>query len=209
MDTAYSDGLSFIRASMERYNISLREISESVGVDRRTLRAALNGGQVTEARLEAVKRAVSFFRDRHGESIPMLGKIPAGVPFNVDDAVAEKYIAGYGLKSSTHFAVTVRGDSMAPDIQDGDYVILRKFDVRLPAKDDGPTSFDAVARFSGRVCAVLLNGESTLKRLEITRRNDDYQLILRPGNPAHPVRVIGPADELVIQGEMCRLIRNV
>ena len=86
-------------------------------------------------------------RDRF---IPILGTVPAGVPIEAIEDV-EEYIDIYPrfVKHGELFALRVKGDSMEPDIQNGDIAIVEKQDF-----------FE-----NGEVCIVMVNGEeATVKK---------------------------------------------
>lgn len=123
-----------------------------------------------------------------GQGVPLVGSIPAGP---LSDALEhpEGYLAlPFGPE---HFALRVKGDSMAEPIQDGDVVILR----RTPEFR------------SGEVCAVRVNGdEATLKYVE-RYQGDASLLLLRPHNPVYdPVEV--SAQETFIAGVYRGLLRG-
>ena len=120
--------------------------------------------------------------------VPLVGSVPAGP---LSDALEhpEGYLnLPFGPE---HFALRVKGDSMAEPIQSGDVVILR----RTPEFR------------SGEVCAVRVNGdEATLKYVE-RYPTDASLLLLRPHNPAYdPVEV--PAEETFIAGVYRGLLRG-
>lgn len=143
--------------------------------------------------------------------IPIMGEIPAGNPTWTDGQTEpldtfpgdehDRRVGAFGLR--------VCGHSMAPRYLPGDLLILRSTQIGLPVKDPSrPTpraTFDALA---GRSVAVLVNGEATLKRLEIEPiKGGDYLLHFKPINPEYPTITIGDDDTALIQGEVYRLIR--
>lgn len=125
---------------------------------------------------------------RAARGVPLLGSIPAG-PLEGALEHPEGYLAlPFG---PDHFALRVKGDSMAEPIQNADVVILR----RTPEFR------------SGEVCAVRVNGdEATLKYVE-RYQGDASLLLLRPHNPAYdPVKV--SAKETFIAGVYRGLLRG-
>lgn len=103
--------------------------------------------------------------------IPVLGKVPAGVPIEAVEDVIEHVplsadLAGDGYD---YFGLCVRGDSMFPEYRDGDIVVLR-------AQPTAETGDD--------VLAYIGDGDATLKRFALL----DDGIQLRPVNPAYPVR---------------------
>jgi repressor LexA len=90
-------------------------------------------------------------------------------------------------RTARAFALKVRGESMiGANICDGDVVIL---EVKEPRSKD--------------IVAALIDGETTLKRYVV----DKGQPYLRAENPSFPDLI--PANELIIQGVMQALIRQV
>ncbi|MEO0608556.1 MAG: transcriptional repressor LexA [Pseudomonadota bacterium] len=123
-------------------------------------------------------------------SIPVLGRIAAGVPItaiqNEVDRVTppEEY-----ADSDAHYALEVKGDSMIDaGILDGDIVILRR--------TDSANSGDIVV-------ALIDDEEATLKRL---RKKGD-SVALEAANPAYETRIFGP-DRVRVQGQLVALIRK-
>lgn len=97
--------------------------------------------------------------------VPLLGTIPAG-PLSEALPNAEGHLPLPGL-GERHFALRVRGDSMADLIQDGDAVVLER---DQPARD-------------GLICAVRVDDDdATLKYLV---RDGPGHVRLRAHNPAY------------------------
>lgn len=86
--------------------------------------------------------------------IPILGSIVAGTPLEaITDIEGYEEITPRMAAQGSHFALRVRGDSMAPDIKDGDVVIVRK-------QSDVDT---------GDIAIVLVNGcDATIKQIKKT-----------------------------------------
>ncbi len=119
--------------------------------------------------------------------IPVLGNIPAG-PLSEAILEADSYLPLSGFHED-HFALRVRGDSMADLIQDGDVVL---FDKRKQIER------------SGQICAVRVEeSEVTLKYLDKT--SEGY--ILRPHNPLYPTVEV-PFKNVTIEGIYMGLLRG-
>ena len=101
-----------------------------------------------------------------GAKIPVLGKVPAGVPIEaVEDIIDEiELTATMANDRHDYFALLVSGNSMYPEYMDGDIVIVRK-------QDTAETGDDVVAYVNGY--------DATLKRLVRSMRG----ITLRPLNP--------------------------
>lgn len=123
--------------------------------------------------------------------IPVLGTVPAGIPIEAIENI-EEYIDIYPrfVKHGELFALRVQGDSMEPDLRNGDIVVIEK----------------QVFVDNGDIAVVRVNSEDvTLKRVKLTTKG----LMLIPSNPAYdpvffdsdqvatlPVTIIGKVIEL-------------
>lgn len=120
--------------------------------------------------------------------VPLFGEIAAGVPVG-SYPEPEAYLALRGRPD--HFALRVRGDSMADRIEHGDVVLLQ----RTPPQR------------SGEICAVRVGeDETTLKYLE-WRGAEPSRYRLRPHNPAYPTLGVS-AEELHVDGVFRSLLRG-
>lgn len=159
-----------------------------------------------------VKNSPGWDGDRIA-GIPIYGEIPAGTLHLVEPDSIIGLVPMTDLDPEKYFAVRVRGASMEPDFKDGDTAICRRVEgISLPNKNEGPTHINRFTRFEGRVVCALVDQESTLKRLEISRTGADaadYIINLRPLNPNHPTISVGGKNTFDIQGEVVRLVRNI
>lgn len=127
---------------------------------------------------------------RAGVSIPVMGRIAAGVPIEAIQhrthsiAVPPEMISG-----GDHYALEVKGDSMIEaGILDGDTVIIRNANTASP----------------GEIIVALVDGEeATLKRF----RRKGASIALEAANPAYETRIFGP-DRVSVQGKLVGLIRR-
>ena len=127
---------------------------------------------------------------KKGVKIPVLGKVPAGVPIEaVEDIIDYEEIPEEMAKDGEFFGLQIKGNSMEPRICEGDVVIVRK-------QDDAETGDLVVAMINGN--------EATCKRL--MKYKDGIRLM--PNNPAYeplyfsnkeieekPVKIIGKVVE--------------
>ena len=123
------------------------------------------------------------------ESIPLLGRIAAGVPV---EAIANPEMLHFSdfVGNDSTFALQVRGDSMIDDhICSGDFVLAEKTDsVR-----------------NGEIVVALVQGsEATLKRYY---RESDGRIRLQPANSSMAPIFIEPAN-LHIQGRVLAVMRK-
>ena len=123
-------------------------------------------------------------------SIPILGKIAAGLPIEaISDNTNYIELPETLLKKGEYFILNVEGDSMIEaGIFDGDQVVIRK------AND---------ANNGEIVVALIDNNEATLKR--IFKRGQ--QVALQPENSNYKTVSYGP-DRIQIQGVLKHLIRS-
>ncbi|MGO8953357.1 MAG: transcriptional repressor LexA [Rhodomicrobium sp.] len=129
-------------------------------------------------------------RDDGGVSVPVMGRIAAGVPRSaIEDHSHALVMPPEFLAQGEHFALEVRGDSMIDaGIQEGDTVILRR----------------TTTAESGEIVVALIDEEeATLKRL----RKKGQSIALEPANPAFETRIFGP-DRVRIQGKLVALLRR-
>lgn len=133
---------------------------------------------------EKVKMAKKAIR------VPVLGNVAAGIPIQaIEDILDYEEISEEVAHSGDFFALKIKGDSMEPEIRNGDIVIVKQ-------QDDADT---------GDIVIVLVNGDdATCKRL--VKYRDGIRLM--PINPVYepmyytreeiiekPVRIIGKVIE--------------
>jgi len=217
---------------IERRGLSMRQVSLQAGLNESAVRNIITGRtqsiglEVLRKLLQALEVSEEEFFQRpaaasaaavstaapSGYSVPVCGEIPAGNP-SYQEGIADPIdtIPGddrdrrYGA-----FALRVSGYSMAPKYLPGDTLVLKPLHVGLPVKDPNRITPRAmVDALAGRSVAVLVNGEATLKTLEIEPlQKGDYLLHLKPMNPEYPTITIGDNDTLIFQGEVYKLIRE-
>lgn len=111
--------------------------------------------------------------------IPLLGDIACGTPTEPCEEFEAYVTAGTDVRAD--FALRAHGDSMTgARIYDGDIVFIR----RQPTVDDG------------QIAAVLIDGETTLKRI----RHVSGQLLLLPENPAFSPIIASNGQDVRILG---------
>lgn len=130
-------------------------------------------------------------KKERGIQIPVLGTIPAGIPIEaIEEILDYEEIPQSMTQKGDYFGLKVRGDSMAPRIQSGDIVIVRKQETAE----------------SGDICVVMVNGfDATLKQI----KRDYNGISLVPFNPDYkpmfysnkdieelPIKIIGKVVEL-------------
>lgn len=125
-------------------------------------------------------------------TIPVLGSIPAGIPFEAIEDVLdwEDLAVEDTMPGKEYFGLRITGDSMEPEYRSGDTIIIQQQD-HCNSGDD---------------CAVMVNGDdATFKRVRLQENG----LILQPLNPKYetrffsteeiqdlPVRILGVCIEI-------------
>lgn len=130
-------------------------------------------------------------RFKKGVTINVLGRVAAGLPIEaIEDIIDTEEITEEMARTGDFFGLKIKGDSMIPNICDGDVVIVRQ-------QDDAE---------SGDIVIATINGtDATCKRLR--KYTDGIELIAN--NPTYepldfsnreiiekPVRIIGKVVEL-------------
>ena len=117
--------------------------------------------------------------------VPLIGSVAAGEPILADESY-DIYVEAPG---KCDFALTVEGDSMIPQFENGDTVYIR----RTPDVEDG------------EVGIVLINDEACMKHIYHT----PYGLQLISNNPKYPPRQVRRSDVeyLQILGVVCGFTR--
>ena len=128
--------------------------------------------------------------DSRTVSVPVMGRIAAGVPISAIQSHSHDIACPPDLLTNgEHFALEVKGDSMIEaGIHDGDTVIIRRCD----SAENGDI-----------VVALVEKEEATLKRL----RKKGSTIALEAANPEFKTRIFGP-DQVDIQGRLVGLIRR-
>ncbi|MER8776055.1 transcriptional repressor LexA [Mesorhizobium sp. M0977] len=123
-------------------------------------------------------------------SIPVMGRIAAGVPIDaIQHQTHSISVPPDMIMGGEHYALEVKGDSMIEaGIFDGDTVIIRSADTASPGEI---------------VVALVDEEEATLKRF----RRKGASIALEAANPAYETRIFGP-DRVKVQGKLVGLIRR-
>lgn len=123
-------------------------------------------------------------------SIPVMGRIAAGVPIDAIQHQTHSISVPLDMiMGGEHYALEVKGDSMIEaGIFDGDTVIIRNADTASPGEI---------------VVALVDEEEATLKRF----RRKGASIALEAANPAYETRIFGP-DRVKVQGKLVGLIRR-
>jgi len=108
-------------------------------------------------------------------SLPLLSSVPGGAPsliFHPD--YVEKYITVDDVNDESAFALEVKGNSMAPKIEDGDIIVVSP---KLESRN-------------GDICVIRVNDEDTVKRVKI----EEQFVHLIPLNPEFEPMIVKRRD---------------
>jgi repressor LexA len=141
------------------------------------------------------KRSLMSLVPQTAVSVPLVGRIAAGVPVEAIENVERSIdLSDLGIDNSDggYFALRVKGESMVnAHILDGDLVIIQRQPVVGPKE----------------IAAVLWNNEATLKYVKKTGGG----VLLVPANDAMRPIAVDPAKTEVFEilGKVVRVIRSV
>jgi repressor LexA len=125
--------------------------------------------------------------------LPLLGAIPAGSPAETQEQL-EMFPVLRHLWAPDRYVLRLTFDSMEPTLKPGDLILVEY------RPDVNPE------HVQGRICACLVDGTPTLKRVSVEQRQISRLIILRGDNPTIPPMAIDEARELVIQGIVTHLV---
>ena len=190
--------LAFIqeRALIHGQPPSLAEIAvacglASRGAARKQVLALAEAGliELTPGQARGIRPAGSGSR-LDALSVPILGRVAAGVPIGADAELVDTLSLDVRLFSQRpDYLLRVQGDSMIEDgILDGDLVgVYRTSEAR-----------------DGQVVVARLDGEVTIKRLSLGK--DGVRLL--PRNPAYAPIEVAQGQDFAIEGIYCGLVRR-
>lgn len=132
------------------------------------------------------------FKNRNvGVKIKVYGRVAAGVPIEmIEDIVDEEEITEDMARRGTYFGLIIKGDSMTPNICNGDTVIVRN-------QEDAESGDTVIAAVNG--------SDATCKRLmkhkggiELIANNPSYKPMYYSNEEIEnkPVRILGKVVEL-------------
>ena len=138
---------------------------------------------------ELSKRKVIKDISNNNVLIPLFSRISAGIGMITDEEPID-YISLPGIKNSENiFAINVKGDSMEPTIKNQSIILCRQ----------GNELRD------GEVGAFLVNGESFVKRIKVTKNF----FALLSDNPNYQPIYVYPQDEFKVIGKVLKVINDV
>lgn len=129
--------------------------------------------------------------------LPLYGSIPAGPPTETQEQM-EMFPVLRHLWAPDRYCLRLSFDSMEPSLKPGDIVLVQYRPGVNPE------------HVQGSICACLVEGMPTLKRVSVERRGESVLVILRGDNPEAPPIVVDESMEFSIQGVVTHLVsRNL
>lgn len=127
------------------------------------------------------------------KEIPLFGAIPAGQPSQSQEQL-EMFPVLRHLWSADRYCLRLTFDSMEPTLKPDDIVLVRY----QPNVDP--------SHVQGRICACLIDGKATLKRVTVEEQSGRRMVVLRGDNPSSPPLIIEEDRDFSIQGVVVRLV---
>jgi SOS-response transcriptional repressor LexA len=125
--------------------------------------------------------------------LPMFGAIPAGAPTDTQEQM-EMFPVLRHLWAPDRYCLRLSFDSMEPTLKPGDLILVQ---YRAGVNPE---------HVQGRICACLIDGVPTLKRVFVERRDASRLIVLRGDNPEVAPIVIDRSNDFSIQGIVTHLV---
>lgn len=125
--------------------------------------------------------------------VPLFGSIPAGPPTETQEQL-EMFPVLRHLWGVDRYCLRLSFDSMEPTLKPGDLVLVHYRPGVNPE------------HVQGQVCACLVDGAPTLKRVSVERQQGNLLVVLRGDNPEVPPMVIDETRDFAIQGVVTHLV---
>ena len=181
-----------IKQSRKEKGITQNELAKRIGVSAGAI-SRWESGDIENMRRDRIEKLADALgidpniiigiepNREMGGNIPILGRVAAGIPIDaVEEIIGYEEIPKRLLAYASYFALKIRGESMQPNIQDSDIVIVRKQE----SASDG----DIV------IAQVNHDEEATCKRLKMYRD----QIMLLSDNPAYSPQVYDAKDVHIV-----------
>lgn len=198
-----------LKSLLDQKDATQLELAKFLGVSNTTINNYVRGYNMP--RMDKIDRICAFFNVRRTDlieeqknpelafvdlsasvKIPVVGKIPAGVPIEaIEDIIETIDIPEDWTKGNAEYiGLRVSGDSMYPVLLDGDTVVIR---VQPTAE-------------TGDICACYVNGyDATLKRISLAPTS----ITLKPENPNYPPKTYTHPGEVTIAGKVVEVRRKL
>lgn len=167
---------------------TIKAVSNAIGVYFNDVIAMLDSNQPVVIREEKSTIPAGFEPLPEMTTIPLVGSIACGTPITAEENIEARI--GIPAAWNADFALTCKGDSMAPRYQDGDVVCIRC----QPEVENG------------EIAAVRIGEEATLKRFY----QEGETVTLVPVNPAYTPLVYRGSElsDIQIEGRVVGFCRG-
>lgn len=128
-------------------------------------------------------------------TLPLLGTIPAGPPSRSEEQL-EMFPVLRHQWGPNQYCLKLSLDSMEPTLKPGDIVLVNY------RPDVDPE------HVQGKICACLVDGQPTLKRVSVEWQGEKKLIILRGDNPRVPPIVVDESRDFSIQGVVREIVRR-
>ena len=199
-----SEVVALVKKMTTEQNMSMSELARRVGIAKSAISRYFNGTR--ELPLNKIEEFASALhttpnyllgmeyeppQSQQGIKIPVLGTVAAGIPISaVEDILDYEEIPQTWKNQGEFFGLRIKGDSMKPDINDGDTVIIKQ---------------QTIAN-NGDIIIALVNGDdATCKKFEkldngimLISTNSEYSPMYFSNEEVitKPVVIIGKVVEL-------------
>ncbi len=127
--------------------------------------------------------------------VPLFGTIPAGPPAQSQEQL-EMFPVLRHLWGPDRYCLRLYHGSMEPTLKPGDIVLVHY------RPDVNPE------HIQGKICACLVDGNPTLKRVSVERKADRRFIVLRGDNPDTPPTVLDETADVSVQGVVISLVNR-
>lgn len=195
MKNYFAQNLKFLRT---KYNLTQEQLANNINSTRSTVNNWEN--EISEPNLDMIRKLTETFnikdnivfedlKSKYNTSfvdleedtinIPVLGRIPAGIPFEaIEDVI--KYIdipKEWTYGNQEYFGLLIDGNSMFPKYQNGDIVIFQKCEDPI--------------KCNNKDCALMVNGnDATFKKFIF----NNIGVILQPYNMEYETKSFTPEE---------------
>lgn len=192
-----------IRYYMNKHSISQTELCNTLGFKMPTFSDWVNAK--TYPRIDKIELMANYFgiskadlveehttaTSKKGRTIKIYGHVAAGIPIDaIEDVIDTEEISEELARTGEFFGLRIKGDSMEPDIHDGDTVIIRR-------QDDAESDEIVIALVNGNdgVCKRLKKYTDSIALVSL---NPSYEPMYFNSEEVEekPVRIIGKVVEL-------------
>lgn len=197
-----------IRRQRQRLGLTQQQLAEAAGVNQGYI-SEIERGRVSPRRRTVDALAIALNLPQgvligggtdhdapqplETRELPLFGSIPAGPPGDSQEQL-EMFPVLRHQWSPDHYCLRLSYDSMEPTLKPGDIVLVHY------RPDVEPI------HVQGRICACLVDGQPTLKRVTVETRGGEPMIILRGDNPRIVPLLIAGEGEFSIQGIVVQLV---